>query len=435
MGKNSQNRRERRRRSPAGGGPTDRTGPEASQHDPRRAESAWIVAAVLRDAHPADRRRAREELDRLPWSVVLSAAEHLMSNQVATLWASGWQPAELFRQARIGRRCTGTATVLEAAIAVDCARRLARGEQLHPSWRQQAEEVGGREPDVADGWLPRLLATLGLTAAEERTAVTEALPALYHLPPLDVLVPPPGAAAAARPRTRESTADPVLRRVRSLLAKAESTEFVAEAIALTAKAQELITRHAIDTALLDGAAGTAAEPTMVRVPVDPPYADAKSLLLQTVAAASRCRTLFSAQLGHSTVVGFEADLAAVEVLFTSLLVQAQQGLAAAARSAPPGTRPRRPSFRSAFLVAFAIRIGERLDEVNQHVVGAAAAESTELLPVLASRREAVDDLVAARCGEVRHGTVRGGHDPAGWASGRIAADQARLTAGDLSGGD
>ena len=43
---------------------------------------------------------------------------------------------------------------------------------------------------------------------------------------------------------------PVIDRVRALLAKAESTTYPAEADALLAKAQELITRHAIDAALL-----------------------------------------------------------------------------------------------------------------------------------------------------------------------------------------
>ena len=50
--------------------------------------------------------------------------------------------------------------------------------------------------------------------------------------------------------------DAVLARIRQLLAKAESTTFEAEALAFTAKAQELMTRHAIDAALVhDTAAG------------------------------------------------------------------------------------------------------------------------------------------------------------------------------------
>ena len=55
----------------------------------------------------------------------------------------------------------------------------------------------------------------------------------------------------------------------------------------------------------------------------------------------------------SAVVGFAADVAATEVLFTSLLVQAQTAMQAAAATAPAGARTRSRSFRSAFLVAYA----------------------------------------------------------------------------------
>src|SRR3546814_17251954 len=44
----------------------------------------------------------------------------------------------------------------------------------------------------------------------------------------------------------DPTNDPWLRRVQAMLAQAESTQFPAEAEALLAKAQELLSRHAID---------------------------------------------------------------------------------------------------------------------------------------------------------------------------------------------
>ena len=44
-------------------------------------------------------------------------------------------------------------------------------------------------------------------------------------------------------------------KVQALIAKAESTEFPDEAEAFMAKAQELMTRHAIDLAMLDGESG------------------------------------------------------------------------------------------------------------------------------------------------------------------------------------
>lgn len=115
----------------------------------------------------------------------------------------------------------------------------------------------------------------------------------------------------------------MLAKVRGLLAKAESTEFPEEAEALTAKAQQLMARHSIDAALLDAERDTRQVPGGVRVGVDAPYEEPKVHLLQAVAQANRCRTVWSRNLGFSTVVGFAADVRAVELLYTSLLVQAQ----------------------------------------------------------------------------------------------------------------
>ena len=51
------------------------------------------------------------------------------------------------------------------------------------------------------------------------------------------------------------TNDRLLHTIRALLAKAESTDYPDEAAALTAKAQELISAHAIDLALIEERTG------------------------------------------------------------------------------------------------------------------------------------------------------------------------------------
>ncbi len=88
----------------------------------------------------------------------------------------------------------------------------------------------------------------------------------------------------------------VLARIRALLAKAESTTFEEEAHAFTAKAQELMTRHAIDVAMLGASAGSDAaistEHRMIRI--EQPYADPKISLLGAVARANRCRAISTA---------------------------------------------------------------------------------------------------------------------------------------------
>ncbi len=277
------------------------------------------------------------------------------------------------------------------------------------------------------GWLTGFAAHERLDRTATLHAVVDALRNLVRLPKLDPLLPPPGSAWSARSAQRSSTsADPVLAKIRGLLAKAESTTFEAEATAFTAKAQELMTRHAIDMATLHGEADARADtPSVIRVPVDSPYSQIKGWLLQTVAEASRCRALELSGLGLSVVVGTPSDLTAVEMLFTSLLVQAQIALGQAPRS----TR----SYRSSFLLSYSARIGERLREINDAVFAAAENEhGGSFLPVLRSQAEAVDEFIEQRFGKLRMSRMRGGDDPAGWASGRVAADKARLAFGDLA---
>lgn len=247
-------------------------------------------------------------------------------------------------------------------------------------------------------------------------------------PILEQLLPEPGGRTSRRPVATAAASDnPVLSRVRALLAKAESTEHESEAMAFTAKAQQLITKHAIEEALLDGDASTASVPGIIRLPVDAPYADAKALLLQTIAEHTRCRSLFQADLALSTVVGFTADLEAVELLFTSLLVQAQRSLTEAAAAAPAGARVRSQGFRSAFLLGFAGRIGERLAEVTR--LAYTSTDADGFLPVLRSQSDRIDAFMEETFGATTSYIVRGGTDPNGYHRGRLAGDAAALTSG------
>jgi hypothetical protein len=126
-------------------------------------------------------------------------------------------------------------------------------------------------------------------------------------------------------------------------------------------------------------------------------------------------------------------VAAVEVLFTSLLVQAQVALRAEAATAPPGSRVRSRSFRSSFLLAYTHRIGDRLDAVNQSVRAGAVDDDRSLLPVLAARDDAVEDAVEEQFGPLQQSSVSGGTDGLGWTRGELAADRAQLHHGDLDG--
>jgi hypothetical protein len=185
-----------------------------------------------------------------------------------------------------------------------------------------------------------------------------------------------------------------------------------------------MTRHAIDAALLDGCA---ARPFGRHVPIDDPYAAAKSLLLDNVATANRCRSIYSGDLAICTVLGFERDLAAVEILFTSLLVQATRAMVVEGKLAGPRARQR--GFRQSFLVSFAMRIGQRLSEATSSTAAAADAEHDgRLLPILARQVAEIDAEVRRVFPHVVQKSMSV-TDHAGWHAGRVAADLADLAAG------
>jgi hypothetical protein len=252
------------------------------------------------------------------------------------------------------------------------------------------------------------------------------------------LLPLPGTVRRrARPATTATTHSVdqrMLERVRALLAKAESTEFPEEAEALTARAQELMARHSIDEAVLAAAAahrsGQSApdEASGRRLFIDNPYEAAKAILLEVIATANRCRAIWHKPLGMSSIVGFPSDLDAVELLFTSLLVQATTAMLAAGSRQDACGRSRTRSFRQSFLAAYAQRIGERLAEATGDAERQAAADSpgTDLVPVLAARSRVVDEAFEAMFPGGTMFSAGSVSNREGWYAGRAAADMATL---------
>jgi Protein of unknown function (DUF2786) len=223
----------------------------------------------------------------------------------------------------------------------------------------------------------------------------------------------------------------VLDKVRALLAKAESTTFDAEAEAFTAKAQELMARHRIDRAMFEARehGRRPEQPGSRRFDVADPYADAKAMLLANVADANGCRAVWSKSSGFTTVFGFVDGLDAVDELYTSLLVQATAALGRAGSKYDGYGRSRTTRFRRSFLVAFAIRVGQRLHETVDATVESAVAETgTALVPILAARADAVSAATQAAFPETRtfSPSVTDGE---GWHAGTRFADQADLSTG------
>ncbi|BCL22036.1 DUF2786 domain-containing protein [Streptomyces tuirus] len=325
---------------------------------------------------------------------------------VAAAWRRGWQPADVVRIVR--RELDDVHVLLVAALI----RAQAPGDGPRGRrWNAQLAELPADTPPRTDRF-------------SYATAVLELYRLLLRLPALEALEEAPG---EARTESR------MLTRIRALLAKAEATGFPEEAEALSAKAQELMARHSVDEALLAARAPSPDTPGACRIGVEPPYEQAKAVLLDAVAGANHCRAVWNEPLGFSTVVGFETDLEAVELLYTSLLVQATTAMtkAEAALGAPParaqprargraGGRKRTKTFRQSFLAAYAHHIGTRL---------AAAAETQatdDLLPVLASREVAVTGRLDRMFPETTTTRLRGVRDAAGWTEGAQAADRAQV---------
>lgn len=229
---------------------------------------------------------------------------------------------------------------------------------------------------------------------------------------------------------QEQLPDGLLDKVRALLAKAEATSFDGEAEAFTAKAQELMTRYRIEHALLDaGKTVGREEPFGRRILIPDPYAEAKAILLANIADANGCTAVWSKGLGFTTVFGFTTELDAVDTLFASLLIQATGALRRHGAKRDAFGRSRTKRFRRSFLLSFAVRIGQRLEEAVAATVFAARAEvGAELVPVLADRDGAARAAADAAFPETRR-LAPLATDGEGWYAGRVFADEADLASG------
>ncbi|GAA4399105.1 DUF2786 domain-containing protein [Fodinibacter luteus] len=392
--------------------------------------------------HEADRAVARVVgLAQTPRGRRLVAARltALLTDCVAMAWERGWQPADV-------HRIVGRSLDERAQLVVGDA----MAHQLGPfaettiaeRWHLQLRDLGATRwwPGHSDPVTARA-DTAGFGTERAVAAALAVIAVLAGLPALERLDPLPGRARSTTDARAQHVEERILSRVRALLAKAESTPYEAEAETFTAGAQALMARHSIDAAML-----TAAErrphdrPAVRRIGVDRPYESPKVLLLGVVSRANRCRTVWSSGLGFVTVIGFEADLAAAETIFTSLLVQATRAMAGEGSRVSGTGRSRTRAFRQSFLTAYAHRIGDRLREVTEHetreAVGRASPTPDEVAPgqmptgvlvrVLAQRAGEVDARVDELFPRVVSKPLGSATDLEGWSAGVHAADRATL---------
>ena len=346
---------------------------------------------------------------------------------IGAVWTRGWQPVELVRHVRRSGLDPWCQDLLAIAVAIESQ---TAEIDVHPIWASQVRGITARFEPIEDDWLDR-----GDCGRDRINSIVGMVALLARLPRLARLIPSPGNPSVdVVVLVGEVRGDPLLDRIRSLLAKAESTEFPAEAEAFTAKAQSLITSARLDEAALRGLrapGGGSGRVSAIRVPIDEPYLNEKRILLAAIAAANDARTIGERDLDLVTVVGPSGQLLHIELLFTSLLIQLQSALITDASSSVPGDRRRSRRYRASFIAGFACRIGERLA-----AAGAAAVDNAPgtALPVLVSDREAVDELIERMFTQLTNRLSVRDRDLMGLTSGAAAADRVRLRDEGLAGG-
>jgi hypothetical protein len=181
----------------------------------------------------------------------------------------------------------------------------------------------------------------------------------------------------------------LLRKVRGLLAKAEDPAATpAEAEVFSAKAEELMAKYAIDAALIDARSDTREQPEARRFDIDGSYPLPKATLWSCIATAHRCKVVRhrGGRKQAVTVVGYPSDIDVVELLYTSLSLQAANAMIAASRERPWMDSAETRSFRTSFLYGFASTVQRRLEEIRRR----AEAQSTEPGTALVLRDRTAD---------------------------------------------
>lgn len=200
--------------------------------------------------------------------------------------------------------------------------------------------------------------------------------------------------------------DGLLAKVRALLAKAEGTDNDHEAEAYNAKARDLIARYGIEAAMLAATSPDTDKISDLVIRIGRPYARDKADLLWAVSGPLRCHGLRRHRYDPNTgqyemqmhLFGYQSDLERCQILYTSLLLQAQRFLAA--EPVPPFDHP--AAFRRTWYQGFSAGVRARVARAERHAqVQAEPGQPTagddgpSVALVLAGRAALVDQAASA----------------------------------------
>jgi hypothetical protein len=221
-----------------------------------------------------------------------------------------------------------------------------------------------------------------------------------------------------------------LDRIRKLLAKAEAHgTTAAEAEALTGKAAELMARYGIDRALLAAARPETDQPADRIITIGNPWATVQAHLLVGIATAMRCTCIRVGDAASGVrihIFGYASDVERAEMLYTSVLVQMQYGLAAA--TVPEWARSVR-AWRRSWMLGFGTAVTGRVRAAEKQATAEATAAPAEsgaqsAAVVLASREQVIAGR--ARAAYPRTRTSRLSYTGTGYRDGYAKGTQADI---------
>jgi hypothetical protein len=229
--------------------------------------------------------------------------------------------------------------------------------------------------------------------------------------------------------------------VQKLLAKAERAGTPEESETFYAKAQELMVKWSIDEAMLRSAKKTDEKVVSRSITINKSGQwKANVRLVNRIADANGVKSVYSAPIGAGSkpvvhLVGFESDIANVELLYNSMLIQSSRFR----RLMMPehiknDSKNRLPWVRS-FIEAFAERIGDRLME-NKKMAEATYGQETygnSLALVLVSKEDQVKAEFARKFPKLRYTQSRSKMNWDGIMAGLEAGNQADLGSSQIGG--
>lgn len=206
--------------------------------------------------------------------------------------------------------------------------------------------------------------------------------------------------------------DPILAKIRALLAHAESTNSEHEAQAMNDKAAELMAKYGIEQAVLAAGKPEANRVADLVIRADDPFGRTKALALQWIAKPLRVKAILIQKrdpnrrkrlIFETQLYGMEADLRLVEMLYTSLLVQAMQLVKI---QKPWGVRgDQLAAYRRSWMIGFFTEVANRIKVREQEALERRARDEAAYTVAPGPKAELVladRDALVARAFELAH---------------------------------